>query len=157
MTQQYKGSRHDGFDLVGLSDKNLYAPCDGLIDAVGWQNINDHSEGFGLRIRLIEKGTSNYHYFGHLSSHCVKIRQNITKGQKIGVEGNTGRSTGSHLHWCIRKNNSKNQIVDISSWSGIPNKLGTHKVKKHTVPKPTLKKVLLAKKLKNYSPYLVQK
>ena len=44
----------------------------------------------------------------------------------IGIEGSTGKSTGSHCHYCVRTNASKSQIKDISAISGIPNALGTY-------------------------------
>ena len=47
-------------------------------------------------------------------------------GDVIGIEGSTGKSTGSHCHYCARGNGSKSQIKDICAISGIPNKLGTY-------------------------------
>lgn len=58
---------------------------------------------------------------------------NVSKGRKvsrisiIGVVGNTGKSTGTHLHWEIRKScNCYGQVENPALYAGIPNKIGTY-------------------------------
>lgn len=115
---------HQGFDLVGVGDKGIYAPCPGTVVRAGWENPNDHSQGWGLRV-VLDVGGGLYMYFGHLSGISVKAGQTLAQGDKIGIEGSTGRSTGSHLHWEIRKYDNRVLHQDISVWSGIPNKAGS--------------------------------
>ena len=62
-------------------------------------------------------------YFGHLSKICVKVGNRVKICDKIGIEGSTGYSTGSHCHYCIRKN-GKGTDINVSEFSGIPNKEG---------------------------------
>lgn len=70
--------------------------------------------------------TEERYYFGHLSEVKVTVGQQVKITDVIGIEGSTGKSTGSHCHYCVRTNASKSQIKDISAISGIPNALGTY-------------------------------
>ena len=126
VTQQYKGSDHDGLDLVGLDSKEIYSTISGTVEYAGWENPSDKTQGFGLYARIKESSSDDRYYFGHLSKINVKVGQDIAENQIIGIEGDTGNSTGSHCHYCARGNASKSQIKDISEISGIPNALGTY-------------------------------
>lgn len=125
-TQTYNPPTHKGLDLVGLDSKRIYSTVDGTVVRVGWENPNDHNQGWGQRIVIKETGSNRYFYFGHLSRYSVSVNQTVTVGQLIGVEGNTGHSTGSHLHYEARLNDDANQPLDISAISGIPNALGIY-------------------------------
>jgi murein DD-endopeptidase MepM/ murein hydrolase activator NlpD len=61
----------------------------------GWEN------GYGrlIKIRHIQGIETRY---GHLSQIDVKVGQKISRGEKIGDMGNSGRSTGTHLHYEVR-------------------------------------------------------
>lgn len=124
VTQQYKGQTHDGLDVVGIDSKNIYSTIDGVVERAGWENAFNHQKGFGIYVRIKQNGSIDRYYFGHLSKTFVKVGDTVKAGQLIGVEGNTGHSTGSHCHYCVRANSQKSQIKDISVISGIPNKLG---------------------------------
>ncbi len=126
VTQEYKGAAHDGLDLVGLQDKTIYSTVDGIVERAGWENVANHNQGFGLYVRIKQANSTDRYYFGHLSKVCVEVGQTVKQGDILGVEGNTGKSTGSHCHYCVRGNASKSQIKDVSKISGIPNKLGTY-------------------------------
>ncbi len=115
------GTYHQGFDLVGISDKHIYSPVSGVVERAGWENPNNHGQGFGQYVR-IRIGSTNYRmYFGHLSSISVRVGQSVNPGDLLGVEGSTGHSTGSHLHWEIRNGTNKRNYVSIANYSGIPN------------------------------------
>ena len=126
VSQKYKGAAHDGLDLVGVDSKEIYSTVSGVVERAGWENSADREQGFGLYVRIKQTGTNDRYYFGHLSKVEVKVGQSVSAGDKIGTEGSTGRSTGSHCHYCVRGNSSKSQIRDIIAISGIPNKLGTY-------------------------------
>lgn len=126
VTQQFKGNIHDGLDLVGLDSKNIYSTVDGVVERAGWENIFNKKQGFGRYVRIKKSNSVDRYYFGHLSAVKVKKGQSVKKGDLIGIEGNTGYSFGSHCHYCIRGNASKQLIRDVSEISGIPNKLGTY-------------------------------
>ena len=126
VTQQFKGNIHDGLDLVGLDSKNIYSTVDGVVERAGWENIFNKKQGFGRYVRIKKSNSVDRYYFGHLSALKVKKGQSVKKGDLIGIEGNTGYSFGSHCHYCIRGNASKQLIRDVSEISGIPNKLRTY-------------------------------
>lgn len=124
VTQSYwnlraDGTHHAGFDLVGLSDKRLYSPVYGTIVRAGWENDNNHKQGWGQRVVIRIGESSFYMYFGHMSKITVKAGQKIEPGMYLGLEGSTGKSTGSHLHWEIRKNDTKKEVQNVSTYSGI--------------------------------------
>lgn len=125
VTQEYKGVTHDGLDLVGIDSKEIHSTVNGVVEFAGWENSNNHSQGFGQYVKIIDNVTGYGFYFGHLSTIKVKVGQSVKITDVIGVEGNTGNSIGSHCHYCIRKN-GKGTHIDVSNYSGIPNKLGTY-------------------------------
>lgn len=125
VTQEYKGASHDGLDLVGIDSKEIHSTVNGVVEFATWENSNNHSQGFGQYVKIIDNKTGYGFYFGHLSTIKVKVGQSVKITDVIGIEGNTGNSTGSHCHYCIRKN-GKGTHIDVSNYSGIPNKLGTY-------------------------------
>ena len=125
VTQEYKGASHDGLDLVGIDSKEIHSTVNGVVEFAGWENSNNHSQGFGQYVKIIDNKTGYGFYFGHLSTIKVKVGQSVKITDVIGIEGNTGNSTGSHCHYCIRKN-GKGTHIDVSNYRGIPNKLGTY-------------------------------
>ncbi len=126
VSQQFKGSAHDGLDLVGVDSKNIYSTVDGVVEFAGWESALNHKKGFGQYVRIKQNNSVDRYYFGHLSKICVKKGQKVTVGTLLGVEGSTGYSTGSHCHYCIRGNSSKSQIRDVPAISGIKNAVGTY-------------------------------
>ncbi len=88
---------HRGVDLVSIGDKTVYATIEGEVIFAGWSN-----DGFGIRVYI-----SNPPFlviYPHLSTVLVGKGQRVVWGEAIGVEGSTGYSTGSHLHYEIHIN-----------------------------------------------------
>ena len=121
-----KTDYHDGLDMVGLDSKNVYSTVNGVVEHAGWENSMNHKQGFGLYIRIKQNGSVDRYYFGHLSQINVRKGQVVSAGDLIGVEGSTGYATGSHVHYCVRGNASKNEVRNVSVISGIPNAVGTY-------------------------------
>lgn len=125
VTQQFKGAEHDGLDLVGLHDKEVHSTVNGTVRYAGWENSNNHKQGFGQYV-CVRGEDGNYYYFGHLSELKVKTGDKVKVTDVVGIEGDTGYSFGSHCHYCVRKNYAKGNFLDVSEISGIPNKLGVY-------------------------------
>jgi murein DD-endopeptidase MepM/ murein hydrolase activator NlpD len=126
VTQQFKGAEHDGLDLVGLHDKEVHSTVNGTVRYAGWENSNNHKQGFGQYVCVRSDADGNYYYFGHLSELKVKTGDKVKVTDVVGIEGDTGYSFGSHCHYCVRKNYAKGNFLNVSEISGIPNKLGTY-------------------------------
>ena len=110
-----KVEQHGGLDLPGKTGDVVEAPAAGQVVFAGWENPNDHKQGFGQYIRIRHAdGTESI--YGHLSKINVNTGDSIQPEQKIGEVGSTGRSTGPHLHYEIRKDGKK---VDPRKVSGL--------------------------------------
>lgn len=127
VSQAYRNPRpgrgeHQGFDLVGISDKTIYCPVYGIVEYAGWESASNHKQGFGQYVRIRIGSTIYRMYFGHLSEVFVRAGQVVTPGAMLGIEGSTGHSTGSHCHWEIRKGTDRNSYVSVANYSAIPNR-----------------------------------
>ena len=119
ISQAYKGAAHDGLDLVGIDSKEIHSTVTGTVVFAGWENPADHSQGFGQYV-VVQCAGLLYH-FAHLSEIRVKYGDAVKCTDVVGIEGSTGRSTGSHCHYCIRTSMSPGTALDVCSISGIPN------------------------------------
>ena len=88
---------HAGLDIAGPHGKDVIAPSDGTVVFAGLEggygNVLVIDHGYGIKTR-----------YGHLASIRVKPGDKIKRGQEIANIGNTGRSTGPHLHYEVRVN-----------------------------------------------------
>lgn len=91
------GSFHEGID-IGLPIGSQVKAADG-----GRVTFSGYKNGYGLCI-IIDHGGGLSTLYGHNSKLLVKAGQSVFKGQEISKSGNTGRSTGPHLHFEVRKN-----------------------------------------------------
>ena len=91
------GRMHEGTDFAGAHGSPIYATADGKVIHAGWEsgygNLVKIRHDFGIETR-----------YAHLSKVRVKVGQNVSRGDRIGDMGNTGRSTGTHLHYEVRVN-----------------------------------------------------
>lgn len=132
--QQY----HGGLDLVALdADKNVYAIADGVVDATPYEE-----NGFGYYVRQ-KLPDGRRIYYGHMAqgSVCVKAGQTIKKGDKLGVMGSTGASTGAHTHIELRVPGTSYESLDISAFTGIPNAKGTYEATGNITPDEAAKNI----------------
>ncbi len=98
---------HCGIDMTtqknsrkeSISDANIYAAAAGTVVYRG----SSESNGYHVVLQHNFNGTTVKTLYSHLSSYaaCPAVGQSVAKGQKIGVMGNTGRSSGPHLHFSI--------------------------------------------------------
>ena len=115
VSQKYKGSKHNGIDLVGAGYTldNVVAHSDGTVVGIV-NNCNRNTSKTGERIYgnyvKIKHDNGMYTLYAHLKYGTVpvKLNQRVTKGTVLGYMGNTGYSFGAHLHFEVRdKNNAK--------------------------------------------------
>ncbi len=94
VTKYYK---HTGIDMDWRNGTDIIASDAGTVVAVvsGWGG------GYGNHI-IIDHGNGYQTLYGHIAKSLVNVGQNVSAGQSIAVMGNTGRSTGQHLHFEIR-------------------------------------------------------
>jgi len=93
------GRTHEGIDLAAPIGTAVNASDGGVVTWVG-------TRGSYGKLIIVDHGGGFVTYYGHLSKYFVKKGDKVYKGQKIAAVGNTGRSTGPHLHFEIRKNGS---------------------------------------------------
>lgn len=130
VSQAYKGEKHKGMDLVGIDSKDIFSTVNGVVESArrdtNPNNPNDTKYGMGNYIRIKDDATGYRFYFAHLSKILVKAGDRVKVGDKIGVEGSTGHSTGSHLHYEVRKIPDNTTFMDITKYIGIPNEMGQY-------------------------------
>ena len=90
-------SAHKALDIAVPVGTPVKTTMDGKVIHAGW---ND--QGYGNLV-IVENGGYRT-YYAHLSSIPVSVGEEVTTGTTIGLSGNTGHSTGPHLHYEIRKN-----------------------------------------------------
>jgi len=88
---------HEGLDISNRLGTPVIAPADGIVSATG----KDISFGNGV---AVSHGFGIVTHFNHLNKILVSAGQRVKRGDKIGEVGNTGKSTGPHLHYEVRVN-----------------------------------------------------
>jgi murein DD-endopeptidase MepM/ murein hydrolase activator NlpD len=89
-------SFHNGVDIVSRMGTPIYPVTDGIVSSVGWL------DGYGLAI-IIQHANGYISMYGHCLSIRVKKGDLVNKKTVIGQVGSTGRSTGPHLHFSMRR------------------------------------------------------
>ena len=100
------GRLHAGIDLASGIGSPIRAVTNATVLSAGWEG------GYGRCVRLVHSdGTVTV--YGHLSAITVNRGERVAAGERIGREGNTGQSTGPHLHFEVRINGTP---VNPVSW-----------------------------------------
>ena len=100
---------HKGLDIATKIGTPIIAPSDGVVTNIGIER------GYG-KILIIDHGYGFLTRYGHISKAMVKVGRKVKRGQTIAMVGNTGRSTGPHLHYEVKLNglpvNPERYILD---------------------------------------------
>ena len=88
---------HQGLDIATPHGQPVYTPSDGTVVFTG-------TEGVYGKVLVIDHGYGVKTRYGHLSEIHVRLGDRIKRGEKVASVGNTGRSTGPHLHYEVRVN-----------------------------------------------------
>lgn len=89
------GRMHRGLDIANKVGTPIIAPAKGVVTFAGWDNA------YGNAI-LIDHGNNVVTRYAHLQSVNVTVGKQVQRGEVIGAMGNTGRSTGPHLHYEVQ-------------------------------------------------------
>jgi len=87
---------HSGLDISTRRDEPVLATAEGVVIRSGW------SGDYGKAVE-IEHATGFTTLYGHLDAILVKEGQRVNRGERVGLVGSTGRSTGPHLHYEVRQ------------------------------------------------------
>lgn len=89
------GRMHNGTDFAAAYGTPIYATADGVVTSAGW------GSGYGRLIKIQHEFGIETRY-AHLAKLRVKVGDRVSRGDRIGDMGNSGRSTGTHLHYEVR-------------------------------------------------------
>ena len=96
---------HNGIDIAGEYNSSIKAADGGIVTYSGWM------DGYGNYV-VINHENGYETAYGHCSSLLVSVGQRVAKGDVIAKMGNTGRSTGTHLHFEVKKNGEFQNPLD---------------------------------------------
>lgn len=88
---------HEGLDIASRTGNPVIATADGIVSSVRTE------AGYG-KVVTIDHGYGYRTIYAHNSKFHVKVGQRVRRGDRVAAVGNTGRSTGSHVHYEIRLN-----------------------------------------------------
>jgi murein DD-endopeptidase MepM/ murein hydrolase activator NlpD len=88
---------HQGLDIATPHGQPVYSPSDGTV-------VFTRTEGGYGKVLVVDHGYGVKTRYGHLSEIHVRLGDRIKRGDKVASVGNTGRSTGPHLHYEVRVN-----------------------------------------------------
>ena len=97
---------HKGMDFTAPIGTEIYATGDGVVEKVGWVG------GYGKTI-MINHGFGYKTRYAHCSKYNCRKGQKVKRGDLIGFVGNTGQSSGPHLHYEVFKNNRQINPVNF--------------------------------------------
>ena len=91
---------HTGIDFAVPQGTNIVSVADGIIVNADW------GKAYGVQLvqEVVSKNNKVYVIYAHLSKALVKVGDQVIKGQHLGESGNTGNSSGPHLHFEVRDN-----------------------------------------------------
>ena len=96
---------HKGVDWACPIGTAINASCDGKVVTAGWVR------GYGYLVEIAHSNGMHTRY-GHLSQILVSVGESVSQGEKVALSGNTGDSTGPHVHFEIIVNGSQVNPLD---------------------------------------------
>jgi murein DD-endopeptidase MepM/ murein hydrolase activator NlpD len=104
-----EGAFHAGIDIASHYGDTIRATADGVVA------VMDQRAGYG-RLVVIDHGFGVTTWYGHLSGFATHVGTHVKRGDIIGYEGQSGRSTGPHLHYEVRIYNTP-----VNPWRYLSN------------------------------------
>ena len=106
------GRGHQGMDLSAPYGTSIYAVKGGTVVASGWDGA------YGYRV-VISHGDGLYTKYAHASALCVSRGETVSAGDVIARVGSTGRSSGNHLHFEIRRGGEYGTVINPAPYIGL--------------------------------------
>jgi len=113
-SSRYAAGYHDGLDIAVPTGSGVAALTDGEVVFAGDAGAD------GIRVG-IRTDTGKTYYYGHLAETNVKVGQRVGRGQVVARSGNTGRSTGPHVHFELNRDNDptgESPVNFLERWTG---------------------------------------
>ena len=101
-------SSHTGIDIACAEGTSIHAAADGIVTVANGLDSWGGSYGYYIQI---DHGGGLETLYAHCSSICVTTGQQVQVGEVIGYVGHTGRATGSHLHWEVRVDGNRADVL----------------------------------------------
>jgi len=107
---------HPGMDLDGNSGLPIISPFSGIVSDLNNRWPSDRGGGYGNFVEIQHDQPKVFTFYAHLSEVANGLQRGskITAGQQIGKLGNTGNSTGPHLHWEVRMGSWGSKVDPVS-------------------------------------------
>ena len=107
--EQYGIAGHNGLDIANSAGTNLVAIADGIVQYSDWDD-----GGYGWYIRIWHQLLKMHSFYAHMKEQSpLAVHHRVTQGEIVGRMGNTGNSTGPHLHFELRAG-SRYNYKDLS-------------------------------------------
>ena len=118
-----QNENHKGIDVVGLENKYICAVVPGTVGSstIITDKANTTWE-WGNYVR-IDGDDGRKYFYCHMSQRLVSVGQRVKVGDLLGVEGNTGKSDGSHCHFEVRENGTS---INPAPFLGVNNAVGVY-------------------------------
>lgn len=107
-----RGGEHKGIDIAGSINSNIRAVSNGIVSK------SYYSDSYGHVVFILHQDEGYETVYAHLNKRLVNEGESVKQGQSIGKMGNTGNSSGTHLHfevhersWSIAKENAINPLI----------------------------------------------
>jgi murein DD-endopeptidase MepM/ murein hydrolase activator NlpD len=108
---------HKGLDIAVGKGTPIGANVSGTVVYAGMGTKGSGYGGYGNSV-AVKDSSGNVHLYAHLDSVNVKVGQRVNTGTLLGKSGNTGDSSGYHLHYEVRKNGQLGNVVNPSNYLG---------------------------------------
>lgn len=109
--KQYNLAGHEGVDYSTKGDRTIYSPERGIVE----RDYDKPCGAYGNYVVIYYPDSKLIVYFAHLKENFVEIGDVVERGDIIGIMGNTGNSTGAHLHISGKKINEKKEILNLDN------------------------------------------
>lgn len=134
-----RNGKHKGVDIAGELHSNIISASDGVVSK------SYYSETYGNVVFILLDHEGYETIYAHLSERLVNEGERVKQGQVIGKMGNTGRSTGVHLHFEVHRNNwtveKENAINPLIAFEGERNVLAEKEVETFEVTRAESKSI----------------